>query len=168
MAAGGIVAAYNARVAKRRGVASDEREVRRDAAADWSTFATEMRQALADERQDSAAKTTRIDALQIRLEAKDASVRVRDDHIDVLGAWIWERKEPPPPPARTPPDRTTHPAPSTPVGGAFARPGGTARADHHRPEQVRRPRRADRGHRHPHDGGARGPADRGEHRGLLR
>lgn len=95
---GGVVAAYNARVAKRRGVASDEREARRDAAADWSTFATEMRQALADERQDSAAKTTRIDALQSRLDAKDAAVRVRDDHIDALEAWIYARKEPPPPP----------------------------------------------------------------------
>ncbi len=95
---GGIVAAYEAVVAKRRGVASDEREARRDAAADWSTFATEMRQALADERQDSAAKTTRIDALMQRLEAKDDGMRARDDHIDVLEAWIWARKEPPPPP----------------------------------------------------------------------
>jgi hypothetical protein len=95
---GGAVAAYNARIAKRRGVASDEREARRDAQADWSTFATEMRQALAEERQDSAAKTSRIDALTVRLEAKDAGVRQRDDHIDVLEAWIWARKEPPPPP----------------------------------------------------------------------
>lgn len=68
--------------------------------ADWATFATELRQALSDERSEAArdaeARDTRIAALQEALNVRDMAMRARDLHIDALKAQIWARREPPP------------------------------------------------------------------------
>lgn len=68
--------------------------------ADWATFATELRQALSDERADAArdaeARDQRIAALQEALDLRDVAMRARDLHIAALQRQIWERQEPPP------------------------------------------------------------------------
>lgn len=68
--------------------------------ADWATFATELRNALADERAEAAreaeARDSRIAALQESLHVRDTAMRARDLHIAALQAQIWERREPPP------------------------------------------------------------------------
>lgn len=81
------------------GVSGNEIEAKRDERADWAAFAAEYRQALEDERRRTAEQADRLDALQARLDAKDAAIRLRDDHIDALEHHVWQRL-PPPPPAR--------------------------------------------------------------------
>lgn len=103
----GIRDHLTARRAHRQGVSETERQVRRDAQADWAAFAAEMRQALAAERAESSAKQSRLDALESRLAAAEADRAVErrayEDHIDALEAHIWQRLPPPPPPR--PPSR---------------------------------------------------------------
>lgn len=83
---------------RQAGVSGNEREAKRDERADWAAFAAEYRQALEDERRKNTEQAERLDTLQARLDAKDAAIRARDDHIDRLEHHIWQGLGPPPPP----------------------------------------------------------------------
>lgn len=97
----GIRDARAARRAHQQGIATNEQQTRRDSQADWAAFAAEMRQALAAERADSAAKQSRIDALEERMTAATTAWELErrgyEDHIDALEAHIWQQLPPPPP-----------------------------------------------------------------------
>lgn len=80
---GGIGALLNAWMSARRGIASDERETRRDTIADRDSL---LGTVLAEVRE-----------LRERVEVAERTSRQRSDHIDVLEHHIWRGLGPPPP-----------------------------------------------------------------------
>lgn len=88
---GGVAAWYNARQSKMARISGDERDARRDMITDRDTL---LDRALTRGRE----LETRLDTLELRLDARDQLVEDLYDHINELENHIWTGKQPPPPP----------------------------------------------------------------------
>lgn len=94
----GIAALMGVQRSRRAGVAGDEREARRDEAAQRRDTIAD-RDALIDRLVEQVQSlSARVDALEDKRREDATLIRGQDDHIDALEAHIWAGKPPPPPP----------------------------------------------------------------------